>query len=145
MMDANPKAAAGGQQVVDIVSVAAKSENSELIMDLVGHPKGMVSHKEFAILNPEASKSSISRRLSELQEAGVVEKVPSTDQSPGEPRAFFYLTDTAREVFDRNNMFDPEPLRELFNRIEHSDEFKELVAKPRPDVDADTVDPEATL
>jgi DNA-binding PadR family transcriptional regulator len=145
MMEAKPEAVSGAGQAADIVNAAFDDRNAELIMDLVAHPKGMLCHKEFTILNPEVSESAISKRLTKLKEAGVVEKVPSLDQSPGEPRAFFYLTDRAREVFDRNEMFDPEPVREMFDRINHSEEFKELFEKPRPDVDAETVSPDAEL
>lgn len=137
-METDGDTAISEQRTATIVSVAADSACAELIMDIVGHPKGLVSHKEFTIVNPSLSGSVISKRLSKLQEAGVVDKVDSLDQSPGEPRAYYYLTDEARTMFDRNEMFAPNPLRELFDQIEHSSEFLELLEKPRPDVDVET-------
>jgi hypothetical protein len=49
-----------------------------------------------------------------------------------------YLTDETRATVDDNEMFAPEPLRELFERIEYSDRFRELAKQPRPAVDAKT-------
>jgi hypothetical protein len=46
--------------------------------------------------------------------------------------------DEARATFDDNEMFAPGPLRELFERIEHSDRFRELAGQPRPSVNAKT-------
>jgi hypothetical protein len=37
-------------------------------------------------------------------------------------------------------MFAPEPLKELFDRIDHTDEFLELLEKPRPDVATEMID-----
>jgi DNA-binding PadR family transcriptional regulator len=137
-MEAEPKHSVGGP-TVDIISVVSDEDCASLVADIVGHPNGLVSPKEFAILNPPLSKSQISKRLKKLHEAGVVAHEKSPDQSPGEPRKYYYLTEQAREVFDRNNMFAPSPLEEMFNRINHSEEFLELLEKPRPDVDAETV------
>jgi DNA-binding PadR family transcriptional regulator len=78
--------------------------------------------------------------LAKLREAGVVAYADAPEQSPGEPRRYYYLTDDARAVFDRNNMFAPEPLKELFDRIDHTDEFLELLEKPRPDVATEMID-----
>jgi DNA-binding HxlR family transcriptional regulator len=140
--DTREMAGTTGRSAAEIMAAAADEDCSDLIMDLVAHPKGLVSHKEFRILNPSLSGSKISRRLSKLQEAGVVEKVDAPYPAPGEPRAYYYLTEDAREVFDRNQLFEPGPLEEMFDRIDHSTEFEELLEKERPDVDAETVDVE---
>ena len=50
----------------------------------------------------------------------------SVQANTDEQRTYYYLTDDARATFDDNEMFAPEPLRELFNRIDHSDRFREL-------------------
>lgn len=126
-------------RTVEIISVVNDKACANLIADIVAHPKGLVSPKEFSILNPPFSKSKISNRLTKFREAGVVAYEESLDQSPGEPRRYYYLTDKAREVFDRNNMFTPTPLEEMFDRITHTDEFLELLEKPRPNVDGKTV------
>jgi hypothetical protein len=41
----------------------------------------------------------------------------------GQPR-FFQLTDAAGELFDRNNLFDPDAYRELFAEVEKTGEIK---------------------
>jgi transcription initiation factor IIE alpha subunit len=126
------------EQTVTMISAVDDEACASLVADIVAHPSGLVSPKEFALLNPPFSKSKISKRLTKLREAGVVAYADAPDQSPGEPRRYYYLTDDARAVFDRNNMFAPEPLKELFDRIDHTDEFLELLEKPRPDVAAET-------
>lgn len=35
-----------------------------------------------------------------------------------QPYRFFQLTDAARELFDRNNLFEPDAYRELFAEVE---------------------------
>jgi hypothetical protein len=44
-METDGDAAISEQWIATIVSVAADSACAEFIMDLVGHPKGLVSHK----------------------------------------------------------------------------------------------------
>jgi hypothetical protein len=102
-----------------------------LIADVVAHPSGLVSPVEFAILNPEWSTNTIDERLTTLTAAGVFDSVQGETD---EQRTYYYVTDEARAAFDRNEMFAPEPLRELFNRIDHSDRFRELAERPRPSV-----------
>jgi transcription initiation factor IIE alpha subunit len=128
-----------GGKTVEMISAVNDEACASLVADIVAHPSGLVSPKEFSLLNPPFSKSKISKRLTKLREADVVAYADAPDQSPGEPRRYYYLTDDARAVFDRNHMFAPGPLKELFNRIDHTDEFLALLAKPRPDVAAETV------
>ena len=106
-----------------------------LIADVVAHPSGLVLPAEFAILNPGLSTTTIDERLTTLTEAGVFGSVQANTD---EQRTYYYLTDDARATFDDNEMFAPEPLRELFDRIDHSDRFRELAEQPRPSVDAKT-------
>lgn len=126
-------------RTVEIISAVDNEECASLIADIVAHPKGLVSPKEFAILNPPLSKSQISKRLNKLRESGVIAYENSPDQSPGEPRRYYHLTNEAREVFDRNNMFAPGPLSEMFDQIDHSEEFLRLIEKPRPSVDTEAI------
>ncbi|MCY4729978.1 hypothetical protein KY092_05330 [Natronomonas gomsonensis] len=111
-----------------------------LIMDLVAHPKGTVSLEELIILNPETSEGTLQERLDTLAKVGVLATATSTRQSSSDNRLYYYLTETARAVFTRNQMFSPDPLKEMFNRLEHTERFCELLEKPRPKIDAKTVD-----
>jgi DNA-binding HxlR family transcriptional regulator len=104
-----------------------------LLIDIVSHPKRLVSLREFVILNPSVSESEISNRLEDMQERGAVEKVNSSDSDT--PRDYYFLSQRAREVFDSELMLTSEPFEEMFKRINHSDEFLELVELSRPNID----------
>jgi hypothetical protein len=106
-----------------------------LLIDIVSHPKKQVSLREFVILNPSVSESEISKRLEDMRERGAVEKVNSSDSELDTPRDYYFLSERAREVFDSELMLTSEPFEEMFKRINHSDEFLELVELSRPNID----------
>ena len=50
----------------------------------------------------------------------------------GQPYRIFRLTDTARELFDRNELFEHETYRALFAEVEKTDEIEVAEAVERP-------------
>jgi len=51
----------------------------------------------------------------------------------GQPYRFFQLTDVARELFDRNNLFESDAYRAMFAEVEKTDEIEAAEAVERPD------------
>jgi len=49
-----------------------------------------------------------------------------------QPYRFFPLSDAARELFDRNNLFEPDAYRELFAEVEKTDEIEAVEGVERP-------------
>jgi hypothetical protein len=124
-----------GPEADRIRRLGSDPQYAPLIMDFVAHPSDQVSPTELGWLNPTLSTATIEAHLETLLDGGVLARTAVESSDPEAPAAYYWLTDEARAVFDRHNMFAPEPLRELFERLDHSDEFRELAARPRPEAD----------
>lgn len=114
---------------------ATDEPRANLIADVVGHPKGAPSVRELDYTNPSLGDDAIRRHLSTLQDVGVVEElvVPSGKRVRGFPYKFYRLTEGARALFDRNDLFPEDAWRRQYARVEKTDEIRELEAMPRPD------------
>jgi DNA-binding transcriptional ArsR family regulator len=107
---------------------------ANIIGTIVGHPKGAPSKKELEYYNPSVAASTLTDHLSRLEDVGLVEVVERNREGldRGQPYRFFRLTDAARELFDRNNLYDPDAYRELFAEVEKSDEIVAAEDVDRP-------------
>ena len=55
------------------------------------------------------------------------------DRVRGYPYKFYQLTEQARELFDRNDLFPTDAWRRQYDRVERTGEIAELEAMPRPE------------
>jgi len=112
---------------------------ANLIADVVGHPEGAPSVRELDYMNPSLGEDAIRRHLAVLREVGVVEElvVEPGDRIRGFPYKFYRLTDQARALFDRNDLFPEDAWRRQYDRVQKTGEIEELEAMPRPPVDSD--------
>lgn len=126
---------------IQILSVLETTSRKNLVADIVGHPKGMPSGKELRYLNPSLSAATISEHLQRLEDAGVIHSLSvDRDGHPADaPKAFYYLTENARRVFDDNNLFGEAEHGAVYEQVEKTDEIKEAEQFPRPDVESETV------
>ncbi|MDB2276703.1 ArsR family transcriptional regulator, partial [Halorubrum ezzemoulense] len=101
---------------------------------IVGHPKGAPSKKELEYYNPSIAASTLTDHLIRLEEVGLIEAIERDREGleRGHPYRFFQLTDAARELFDRNNLFEPDAYRELFAEVEKTDEIEAAEGAERP-------------
>ena len=101
---------------------------------MVGHPKGTPSKKELEYYNPSIAASTITDHLIRLEEMGLIEAIERNREGleRGQPYRFFQLTDAARELFDRNNLFGPDTYRELFAEVEKTEETGAAEGVRRP-------------
>ncbi|TKX41357.1 ArsR family transcriptional regulator [Halorubrum sp. CGM4_25_10-8A] len=108
---------------------------ANLIVDIVGHPKGAPSVRELDYMNPNLGEDAIRRHLSVLRDVGVIEEavVEPGNRVRGYPYKFYRLTDDARALFDRNDLFPVDAWRRQYVRVEKSGEITELEEMPRPD------------
>lgn len=113
---------------------ATDKQRANLIADVVGHPKGAPSVKELDYMNPSLEADAIRRHLSILQDVGVLQElvVPSGERVRGYPYKFYALTDTARNLFDRNGLFPSDAWQRQYERVEKTVEIQELEEMPRP-------------
>lgn len=124
---------------MDLDPIAALSEldnttSANIIGTIVGHPKGAPSKKELAYYNPSVAASTLTGHLNRLEEVGLIEGLERDRDGleRGEPYRFFQLTDAARALFDRNNLFDVGAYRALFDEVEKTTEIEAAQAVERP-------------
>ena len=129
---------AGGLTEFDAWTALQKATDetrSNILADIVGHPDGAPSVRELDYMNPDLKPDAIRRHLSILQDVGVVEElvVEPGERIRGYPYKFYRLTDDARELFDRNDLFPEGPWRRQYARVQKTGEIEEIEAMPRPD------------
>ena len=126
---------AGGLNPIAAFSVLDNTTRSNIIGTIVGHPKGAPSKKELEYYNPNVAASTLTDHLIRLEEEGLIEVIERNREGleRGQPYRFFQLTDAARDLFDRNNLFEPGAYQELFAEVEKTDEITAAEAAVRPD------------
>lgn len=114
---------------------ATDETRANLLADIVGHPKGAPSVRELEYMNPGLEEDAIRRHLTVLQEVGVVEElvVEPGNRIRGFPYKFYRITEEARELFDRNDLFPEAAWRRQYDRVQKTGEITELEEMPRPD------------
>ena len=114
---------------------ATDQTRANLIADIVGHPQGAPSVQELDYMNPDLGEDAIRRHLSVLQDVGVLEAVvvEPGNRVRGYPYKFYQLTEDARALFDRNDLFPVDAWRRQYARVEKSGEITELEEMPRPE------------
>lgn len=122
---------------IEAMSVLNTTTRRNIIGVIVGHPTSTPSKKELTYYLPEIPGSTISSNLSVLEEAGIIASVSHerADLEKGEPYRFFRVTNSARELFDRNNLFEEAAYRNLIEQTEKTDEIQAAEAASRPDFD----------
>ncbi len=80
-------------------------------------------------------RATIRQHVETLADAEIVEVVefPPGERTKGQPSKFYGITETARDVFDRNNVFVREHWQEVYARVDKQDEIERAQAARRPD------------
>lgn len=136
--DASPLTPAeetAGLDPIKALSALDDTTRANSIGTIVGHPKGAPSKKELDYYNSSVAASTLTDHLKRLEEVRLIEVVERDREGleRGQPYRFFQLTDAARELFDRNNLFEPEAYRAMFTEVEKTDEIETAEAVERPD------------
>lgn len=113
---------------------ATDKPRANLIADIVGHPKNAPSVKELDYMNPSLEEDAIRRHLGILKDVNVVSElvVEPGDRVRGYPYKFYTLTDAARDLFDRNNLFPQDAWQRQYARVQKTSEITEIESMPRP-------------
>ncbi|ELY54489.1 helix-turn-helix domain-containing protein [Natronolimnohabitans innermongolicus] len=114
---------------------ATDKKRADILADIVGHPKGMPSVEELEYMNPPLSDDAIRRHLKTLEGVDVVRE---REFEPGErlrdyPYKFYELTETARDLFDRNGLFPEDAWRRQYRAVEKTARIREIEEMPRPE------------
>lgn len=120
-----------------VLHAATEAVAHEILIDVAGHPEGAPSGKELNWMNTDVSRRTITRRLDDLVDAGVLSRLTyEQDELPvgaeSTVRTFYRITDSARKLFDEVGMFDPAVWRPVYARVEKSEDIKAAEAVPRP-------------
>ena len=121
------------QQFFAVAEALAEESRRDIVADIVAHPKSLPSMKELEFTTG-LHRTTIHEHLEALIDAGIVEvvEIPTGERSKGQPSKFYGITETAREFFDRNNVFLEEHWQELYDRVDKPDEIEQAEAAPRP-------------
>lgn len=119
------------------LDAVTQDTRAEIVADVVGHPEGMPSVVELDYTNPGVKRSAIEEHLRTLVDAGVLakEQLPVGERSRDLPYTFYRLTADARELFDRNGIFDESTWREQYDRVQKTDDVRAAENARRPDVE----------
>lgn len=114
---------------------ATDTKRANLLADVVGHPKGAPSVRELDYMNPGIEEDAIRRHLQILREVNVLEElvVEPGDRIRGFPYKFYTLTEAARELFDRNDLFPEDAWRRQYDRVRKTGAITEIEEMPRPE------------
>jgi len=130
-----PDSKSAGFDPIAALSTLDDTTRVNIIRTIVVHPMGAPSKKELEYYNPSVAASTLTDHLSRLEEVGLIEVVEQDREGleRGQPYRFVQLTDAARELFDRNSLYDPDAYRDLFAEVEKTDEIEAAEAVDRPD------------
>lgn len=125
---------AAGFDPIEAFGALDDTTRANVVGTIVGHPEGAPSKKEVEYYNPSVAPSTLTGHLNELEERRIVEVIERerAGLDRGEPYRFFRLTDEARELFDRNGLFDEEAYRALFEEVEKTEEIRVAESVERP-------------
>lgn len=138
-----PRADFGGMRLSEgfdewaALTAITQEPRANIISDLVGHPKGMPSMAELEYMNPSLGRSTITEHLEVLEETGVVATAafpPGQRPERSLPYEFYYITDQARLLFDRSNIFEEGVWTDTYAQVNKTDEIERYEAVTRPHV-----------
>jgi len=134
-LSVTPSEETAGLDPINALGALDDTARANVIGTIVGHPKGAPSKKEIEYYNPSIAPSTLTDHLSRLEEVGLIEAVERERKGleRGQPYRFFQLTEAARDLFDQNNLFEPEAYRAMFAEVETTDEIEAAEAVERPD------------
>lgn len=119
----------------DVLHEITTSPRPSLLSDILGHPKGAPSMREFVHYNPSYKRNTIQYHLNQLIDAGVVEKIelPAGQRKRDLPSTFYRLTDDGRTLLARHNLLEEETAwAAIYENVEKPPEIEAAEAMDRP-------------
>lgn len=84
-------------------------------------------------MNPALGEDAIRRHLGVLRDVVAELVVEPGDRVRGYPYKFYRLTEQARELFDRNDLFPADAWQRQYARVKETGEIAKLEAMARPE------------
>ena len=123
-------------RVRERLNVVTQETRFALIQDILGHPDQLPTLKELDYLNPSKSRTTIRQHLQRLVDVGVAEAVelPKVHRRNDRPYKFYGISEDGRAFLDDHGLTRAEEtLREIYDRVEKTDEIERYEAAPRPE------------
>jgi DNA-binding transcriptional ArsR family regulator len=118
------------------LNVVTQETRFSLLQDILGHPSELPTLKELDYVNPSKSQTTIRQHLQRLVDAGIVEEVllPEDRRQNDLPYKFYGISESGRQFLAEHNLLRAqETLREIYNRVEKTDDIQRYEAAPRPE------------
>lgn len=123
-------------RVRERLNVLTQETRFSLLQDILGHPEGLPTLRELDYVNPSRSRTTIRQHLQRLVEAGIVEEVtlPNDRRRNDLPYKFYGISDEGRRFLGEHKLLRAEDtLREIYARVEKTDEIERYEAADRPE------------
>lgn len=118
------------------LNVLTQETRFVLVQNVLSHPEQLPTLAEFDYVNPTKSESTIREHLEILVDHEIVEvlTLPEEERSRDRPHKFYGLTDTGRELLERNGLLGAEEtLGEMYEMLETTPRIERYADAPRPD------------
>ena len=135
-MTAPDRAPSDLDSVRERLNVVTQETRFSLLQDVLGHPSGLPTLKELDYVNPSRSRTTIRQHLGRLVEVGIVEEVllPEDRLRNDLPYKFYGLSESGRRFLEEHGLLRAEDtLREIYERVEKTDEIERYENAPRPE------------
>ncbi|UTF55899.1 helix-turn-helix domain-containing protein [Natronosalvus rutilus] len=118
------------------LNVVTQETRFALLQDILGHPSELPTLKELDYVNPSKSQTTIRQHLQQLVDTGIVEEVLlSEDRRQNDlPYKFYGISESGRQFLEEHKLLRAqETLREIYDRVEKTDDIKRYETAPRPE------------
>ena len=124
------------ESVRERLNVVTQETRFALLQDILGHPSELPTLKELDYVNPSKSQTTIRQHLQQLVDAGIVEEVllPEDRRQNDLPYKFYGISESGRQFLEEHKLLRAQDtLREIYERVEKTDDIKRYETAPRPD------------
>ena len=124
------------ESVRERLNVVTQETRFALLQDILGHPSELPTLKELDYVNPSKSRTTIRQHLQQLVDAGIVEEVllPEGRRQNDLPYKFYGISESGWQFLEEHNLLRAQDtLREIYDRVEKTDDIKRYETAPRPE------------
>lgn len=124
------------ESVRERLEVVTQETRFSILQDILGHPSELPTLKELDYVNPNKSRTTIRQHLQRLVDVGVVEErlLPTDRRQNDLPYKFYGISDDSRRFLAEHKLLRAQDtLREIYTRVEKSDEIERYANAPRPE------------
>ena len=118
------------------LNIVTQETRFALLQDILGHPSELPTLKELDYVNPSKSQTTIRQHLQQLVDAGIVKEVllPDDRRQNDLPYKFYGISESGRQFLEEHKLYRAQDtLREIYDRVEKTEDIKRYETAPRPE------------